>query len=200
MEEEGEDGREGRGGHRVLLESLPGKNNSPSFQWCVCVQHLGFLLLCDKHTQRRGDLYARGAIENCLLRDAALMSSLHVSTKPLGGDGRTEDWGFVLCHQHDCDQERSAVQYPSVSQCPLQRGREAIQQGLGKSVGRMWADSMAVSACAIVTYHKASSYCLTSFVAFLRWLGFLGKTWVQPGGGLAVMTVIWKRYRALSTV
>lgn len=113
--------------HRVLLESLPGKNNSPSFQWCVCVQHLGFLLPCDKHTQRRGDLYARGAMENCLLRDAALMSSLHVSTKPLGGDGRTEDWGFVLCHQRDCDHERSAVQYPSVSQRPLQRGRDAVR-------------------------------------------------------------------------
>lgn len=138
MEEEGEDGREGRGGHRVLLESLPGKNNSPSFQWCVCVQHLGFLLLRDKHTQRRGDLYARGAIENCLLRDAALMSSLHVSTKPLGGDGRTEDWGFVLCHQHDCDQERSAVQYPSVSQRPLQRGRDAVHTHKPFNTTRTW--------------------------------------------------------------
>lgn len=32
------------------------------------------------------------------------------------------------------------------------------------------------------------SYCLTSFLAFLRRLGFLGEAWIQPGGGLAVVT------------
>lgn len=101
------------------------ENNSLSIQQCVCVQHLEFLLLCDKHMQRRGDLYARGAIENCLLRDAALMSSLHVSQKLLGGEGQAGDWRFLLCHRHDCDQARSAVQSPSVSQCPLQRGKHA---------------------------------------------------------------------------
>lgn len=101
------------------------ENNTLSLQRCVRVQHLEFLLLCDKHMRRRGDLYARGAIENCLLRDAALMSSLHVSQKPLEGEGQAGDQGFVLCHQCDCDQARSAVQSPSVSQRPLQRGRHA---------------------------------------------------------------------------
>lgn len=100
------------------------ESNSLSFQRCVCVQHLAFLLLCDKHMRLRGDLYARGDIENCLLRDAALMSSLHVSQKPLGGEGQTGDRRFVLCHRHDCDRARSAVQSPSVSQRPLQRGRD----------------------------------------------------------------------------
>lgn len=99
--------------YRASLE-----NNSLSLQ-----QHLEFLLLCDKHTQRRGDFYARGAIENCLLRDATLMSSLRVSQKPLGEEGQAGDWRFVLCHRHDCDQVRSAVQSPSVSQWPLQRSR-----------------------------------------------------------------------------
>lgn len=78
--------------------------NILSFCCCVC-------------TQLRGDLYARGAIENCLLRDAALMSSLHVSQKPLRRrrGGQTGDRRFVLCHWHNCDQARSAVQSPSVS-------------------------------------------------------------------------------------
>lgn len=101
------------------------ENNSLSFQQCVCVKHLEFLLLCDKHMRCRGDLYARGAIENCLLRDAALMSSLHVSQKPLVGERQAGDWRFVQCHRHNCDQARSAVQSPSVSQRPLQRGRHA---------------------------------------------------------------------------
>ena len=107
------------------------------------------MLLCDKHMRLRGDLNARGAIGNCLLRDAALMSSLHVSQKPLGGEGQAGDCGgLVLCHRHDCDQARSAVQSPSVSQRPLQRGRDAarahtasVQQGVGMKcvcVGRDW--------------------------------------------------------------
>lgn len=100
------------------------ESNSLSFQLRVCVQHLEFTLLCEKHMRLRGDLYARGAIQNCLLRDAALMSSLHVSQKLLGGEGQTRDWRFVLCHRHDCDQACSAVQSPSVSQRPLQRGRD----------------------------------------------------------------------------
>lgn len=73
------------------------ENNSLSFQQCVCVQHLEFLLLCDKHMRLRGDLNARGAIGNCLLRDAALMSSLHVSQKPLGGEGQAGDCGGLCC-------------------------------------------------------------------------------------------------------
>ncbi len=62
----------------------------------MCVQHLEFLLLCDKHMGLRGDLYARGAVENCLSRDAALMSSLHVSQKPLGG-GEGAGWRPEVC-------------------------------------------------------------------------------------------------------
>lgn len=123
---------------------------------------------------------------------------------------RRADWGLgVLCCVTSMTVTRSAQLFSIrlLASAPFREAgmqfihtNPSIQQGLGKSVGSMWADSMAVSACAIVTNHRASSYCLTSFVAFLRWLGFLGKTWVQPGGGLAVMTVIWKRYRALSTV
>lgn len=109
------------------------------------MQHLELLLLCDKHMRLRGDLYARGAIENCLLRDAALMSSLHVSQKPLGGEGQAGDWRFVLCHRHDCDQARSAVQSPSVSQRPIQSGRDvalcthcSMQQGVGMKCKWVW--------------------------------------------------------------
>ena len=42
---------------------------------CVCVRNILSLCCCvTKRMRLRGDLYARGAIENCLLRHAALMS------------------------------------------------------------------------------------------------------------------------------
>lgn len=100
-------GGRGDGGNATSQE-----NNSLPLRRCVCEQHIEFLLLCDKHTRCRGDLYARGTIENCLLRDAALMSSLHVSQKPLGAEGQDENWRFALCRGHD--QACSAVQSPSV--------------------------------------------------------------------------------------
>lgn len=53
------------------------------------------MLLCKKHMRLRGDLYARGAMGNCLLRDAVLMSSPHVSLMSLGEErGGMESGGL----------------------------------------------------------------------------------------------------------
>lgn len=71
----------------------------------------------------------------------------------------------MLCHQHDCDQARSAVESPSVSQRPLHRGRgeahacRSVQQGAGMKCKRVRVERTrgvgwglrGVSAHAIVT-------------------------------------------------
>lgn len=86
----GERGEEMLSYYTATLES-----NSFSLSPCECVQHLEFVLLCEKHMRLRGDLYARGAMGNCLLRDAALMSSLHVSLMSLGEErGGMESGGL----------------------------------------------------------------------------------------------------------
>lgn len=65
--------RQGR--RRKHLSSYTASLKVIAFSLQQRVQHLAFLLLWHKHVLLGGDLSARGAIENCLLRDAALMSS-----------------------------------------------------------------------------------------------------------------------------
>lgn len=91
--------------------------NILSFCCCVC-------------TQLRGDLYARGAIENCLLRDAALMSSLHVSQKPLRRrrGGRLETGG--LCCVTGITVTRPAQLFNHrLSASSERHTRRSVQQG-----------------------------------------------------------------------
>lgn len=52
----------------------------------------------------------------------------------------------------------------------------------------------------VTTTPTICRYCLTSFLAFLRRLGLLGKAGVQPGSGLAVVAEVQRGDRALGAV
>lgn len=52
----------------------------------------------------------------------------------------------------------------------------------------------------VTTASTVCTYCLTSFVTFLRRLGLLGKAGVQPGSGLAVVTEVQRGNRDLGMV
>lgn len=64
------------------------------------MQHLEFLLLCHKYLRLSGDLYAREARENCLLRDAALMNAVCVPEAIRRGGGWRPELSAVSLFNH----------------------------------------------------------------------------------------------------